>query len=368
MDKSKIVAYSLLAHINNSGSFISDLTEIFAPLVKRSLSQMNSLHGSIKGASILEIKNVIDENYKLDIPIPILRKLLKKISEEINTAENICFVLYGDDSFAIKDYIFIEYEDIIKRKEEEIEKVQNLFDDFKRVQKIPETHDVDVFAFIDQNKISISKYLSNRFRSLDDSDYSIEAQFINYFKKIPIVYESIRNIYLGSILSTYLEYKTSPVNQNIELLFDTNFIIGLLDLKTPESKHTCNKLLEIAKSQGYKLSILNITITEITHLLEKKAENFDKTFLAKKIDPEDIYNACDRRKLAKTDLQRIAQNINNTILEYGIFAVPNTDKYQNNAKFSKEFEKLRNLRNNDWSALHDATTIYYVREKEIKKK
>jgi hypothetical protein len=143
--------------------------------------------------------------------------------------------------------------------------------------------------------------------------------------------------------------------------------LGILDLNTPESTHTCRKIIEITKDQGYKLSILRDTIFETVSLLKAKVENFNTTFLQKKIFPEDVYNACDRRKLNSNDLERIADNLEKTISDYGIFVVFDTTKYKNIARHSKEFEILKKYRHSEISALHDATAIHYVREKRGKR-
>jgi hypothetical protein len=177
----------------------------------------------------------------------------------------------------------------------------------------------------------------------------------------------IKNIYLGSIISSYIEYQTKPININIELIFDTNFLISLLDLNTPESTHTCNKLVQISKSIGYNLKVLDITISETRNLLERRADNFNNAFLAKNIDPEDIYNACNRNNLNKTDLQNIADNLEEKFKLLDIDVIPHTDKYQKIARFSKEFEKLKSLRNNEFAALHDATVLTYVKDKRNNK-
>jgi hypothetical protein len=181
------------------------------------------------------------------------------------------------------------------------------------------------------------------------------------------VYEIIRKIYLGSILASYIEYKTENIQTNIELVFDTNFILGYFDLNTKESTLTCRKIIEITHIQGYKLSVLNDTIIETKSLLKAKAENFDTTFLQKKIYPEDIYNACERRKLNKADIERISDNLEKELNENGFYIVPDTSKYKNIAKRSSEYEFLKKVRNSEFSALHDAIAIHYVREKRKKR-
>ena len=92
---------------------------------------------------------------------------------------------------------------------------------------------------------------------------------MEYFRNIPGCYEVIRKIYLGSILSCYLsEYEPQDkMMSDVELLLDTNFIVSLLDLNTPESTTTCRQLLKIASSFGYSLRVLKETIKETTDLL-----------------------------------------------------------------------------------------------------
>lgn len=107
----------------------------------------------------------------------------------------------------------------------------------------------------------------------------------------------------------------------------------MLDLNTPESTTTCRQLLRIATSFGYALRVLKETIKETTDLLLRKAEYFDKSFLPKLINPEDIYNACERRNLSRSDLERIADNLEQILInEYNIIQIPYTTKYQNLAK------------------------------------
>lgn len=187
----------------------------------------------------------------------------------------------------------------------------------------------------------------------------------------PVGYEVIRKIYLGSILSCYLsEYEPQDkMMSDVELLLDTNFIVSLLDLNTPESTTTCRQLLKIASSFGYSLRVLKETIKETTDLLLKKAEYFDKSFLPKLINPEDIYKACERRNLNRNDLERIADNLENILVdEYSILQIPYTVKYQNLAKSSTEYAEFKKIRNTDFAALHDIMALYYVREKRGKKK
>ena len=371
MEASKVITYSLLAQIRNSGNFVNSSVEIFVPIVKYALYKLITQSGVYKGASITEISTWICQYFGLDFPPAVLEKILLKIGQEINTSEELKLQVYRDGSFWIKNYSFEEFNDIYETNRQQVELVQTMFKQFCDINDVKKDSYNTIFDFVNLNKLKISNYLANRDYSVNGSKFSIEAQFVEYFRNIPGCYEVIRKIYLGSILSCYLsEYEPKDkMMSDVELLLDTNFIVSLLDLNTPESTTTCRQLLKIASSFGYSLRVLKETIKETTDLLLKKAEYFDKSFLPKLINPEDIYKACERRNLNRNDLERIADNLENILVdEYSILQIPYTVKYQNLAKSSTEYAEFKKIRNTDFAALHDIMALYYVREKRGKKK
>jgi hypothetical protein len=364
MNKQKALTYSLLAHIRTTSSLVKGPLDIFVPLIKRVISKMNE-ENIFSGKSISEIKVYSDKLYNIDFPIPVIEKILKKIANEINTGENTYFQLYQDKSFAINGYFFTEFEEDVRKHKIEINNLEKLFQEFSQTTENDEFNKKSIFSFIEKNKHSLSKYLSNK-PYLNGEDYSVEAQFVDFFKNITPVYELIKEIYLGSILAGYIEFEPTSAKMNVELLLDTNFIIGLLDLNTPESTHTCKTLLKIASAQGYTCKILSDTIEEIKALLQAKSLYFNNSFLQKKINPEDIYNACERRNLTNVDLERISDNLEEELNKYKIFTIFDTRKLKNKAKYSDEYKLLKERRNSEKAALHDAAAITYVKDKRTK--
>ena len=188
------------------------------------------------------------------------------------------------------------------------------------------------------------------------------------FKSRPEVYNKLRDMYLGSILTSYLEFHPQNVKMDVELLLDTNFIISLLDLNTAESTKTCNTLISVCKNLGYSFTVLQDTIDEILSLLAYKSENLNAAIIAKAINKEDIYNACERRHLSSVDLDRLSDNLAETLTQTYKFSIkPHPESLRNKARYSKEYEILRKVRNTDKAALHDAMAIIYVREKRNNK-
>lgn len=221
----RVITYSLLAHIHNNGALVDGLIDIFIPLVKRAISMMNR-EGVQSDKSIITIKDYVDRLYDLDIPLPVMKSALVKVAGEINTPDKVIFEIYYDNSFMIKDYVFMDFEETIEEHKKGIKQVEVAFEEFCKINGVPKSNYKSIFDFIEKNKKSLSKYLVNVNNSFQQ-DFSVEAQFIQYFRPIRKIYDFIRRIYLGSILSSYLEYKTENLKTNVELLFDTNFIISL---------------------------------------------------------------------------------------------------------------------------------------------
>lgn len=357
----KAVAYSLLAHVKTSGTLADGPIDIFIPLVKKGLHFMNVNKGQYKGESIAEVRKIIEEHYAIDIPIPVLRSILQKIANEVNREGQKIFELYQDNSFWIKDYVFEDFDEHIEKSRKEIFVLQDMFKEFCKINNVEYNDNSCIIKFIEKNKVSISSYLAN-VKKINGNDFTIAALFVNYFREFPQIYSQIRNLYLGSMLTCYLDYEPTNVKMDVTLLLDTNFIVSLLDLNTEESTHTCNKLLEICLKLGYKFRVLKDTIEETKALLAFKSSNYDKEVITRYINKEDIYNACERRNLNSVDLDRISDNLEDELLQKAVIVIPHTDKLRNKAKLSNEYSTLKKYRNTDKAALHDAMALIYVKE------
>lgn len=360
----RALTYSLLAHINNSKGLANGQLDIFVPIVKKGLHFLCNQSQQPKGESIKEISEILLEKFGVEIPLPVLRNILKLIIKEINTDGKTLFTLNNDDSFWVHKYVFEDYDELIEQSKSELKNLQMLFDKFCEMNDVKQNN--GIIQFIEKNKISISTYLANK-SITNGHDCTIEAKFVDYFKNTSReVYDQIKNLYLGAILTSYLDYQPKEANMKVDLLFDTNFIISLIDLNTEESTKTCNKLLEIGKTIGYTFHVLSDTIEEAQALLRYKADNFNTSVIQKYVNREDVYNACNRHNYNKTDLERIADNLAKTIESKSITIIPYTDKLKNKARFSKEYSTLKQYRNTDKSALHDAMCIEYVKDKRQK--
>ncbi|RYE46753.1 MAG: hypothetical protein EOP48_21700, partial [Sphingobacteriales bacterium] len=282
----QVITYSFLSHIYNEGTISDNLEDIFIPIVKTGLAKMCA-SGIRKGKRLEEIKFFVDNDSGLDMPTPFLRKMLKNISQEVNTQEHQRFVLFGDDSFSINEYVFDEYHEEQVKREKEILSLEDIFQEFLKDEGITEYHS-SLYQFIERGKYSLGKYINTKYQN-DTEDKTLEARFVNFIRSVPQLYRVLQSVYIGSILSTYLEFQPQETTKKVELVLDTNFVISLLDLNTPESTTNCQKLLTLGEALGYSNSVLQITLKEIDNLLKAKIQNFTSSFLSGLVDPEDIY-------------------------------------------------------------------------------
>lgn len=360
----RAITYGFLAQTRNSAIMHNGPLEVFVPLIKKGMSRYCIITKRKGGESIKEIADIIEEEYAIEFPISVLRELLKRIEREINDRKLFC--LHNDDSFLLKSYMFLDFEEEIQLVGQEVKLIQDIYEQFCVVYEYDTNKCPSVIDFIDHNRMALSSYISGKSKN-KEIDYTVAAQFVDFCKKIPAIYQLLCNLYLGSVITCYLEFKPQEARMDVDLLLDTNFIISLLDLNTEESTKTCKKLMEITKSIGYTYHVLKDTIEETQSLLHFKSRIFNTDVIYKFINKEDVISACERLGYNDSDLDRIADNLEDTLLNMGIQIVYNTNHLDGKAKYSPEYSILKSKRNTPKAALHDAKAIYYVKDKRGKK-
>ncbi len=109
MKSVKVVAFSLLAHINDNTVGITSFDDIFIPIVKSALRELSD-RGVKHGASLSDIKDKVDERFSLDIPIPYLSSLLEKIANEYSAKGSDEITLHKDGSFLLNQFVAEDFE------------------------------------------------------------------------------------------------------------------------------------------------------------------------------------------------------------------------------------------------------------------
>jgi hypothetical protein len=355
-----LTTYALLGYLKETSSSKAAITELYTPLVQKALSDYAAEKGltEYKGKSLEEISQKVKLIFDIEIPLPILAKIMEAICKDIDDPN--VFALYNDGAFIIKSYVFNDIDDIIEQGKNNIEKlsedyrtycVENGYQfDFDELKKFILTQQIELFTNKQSNLLDVNyfvpKYVSERITN--DSIFRIMS-----------------SIYLGSIIAAYLEQNITKKVTDAELLLDTNFFISLIDLNTEDAHHTCNQLFSLCKQLGYRFTILNSTVNQIRVLLSNRINDFASRDFIGSVRCADVFNACIRKNLDKTGLERIKDNIQRLIEEKGIVIVHDAQIKDliEKAKRSQEYKELYKRRGNADSALNDTVAKFYVENK-----
>jgi len=362
LEKNRIVAYSFLAHINDNTSEIKDLTALYEPLVTRAIVFLFN-EGCRRGV-LNDIKEVVDNLYGIDIPYPYLEKVLNRVADNNKNNDKYDFILHHDKSFRISRCGLPGYGEVVKKQESDIAWLEKQYTSFLEVHGLNSDGSASLFEFLDHNRVELSGYMSGRSEQVDLSEYTIQAEFVNTLEYSSREYDVIRKIYLGSIVVSYLEMEVEPSScTDMELLLDTSFLVGLFDLASSESYHTCSAVVSMAKSLGYTLSVMDITIEETESLLRRIGRDLATSVFAK-CSPETIESACDRRDLSRTDLERLAGKVRSIVLEEHKFKeIKISSEFRQRASESSIYRHTIDRAVNPAGAPHDGIAFFYVTEK-----
>lgn len=359
MEDKLLMTYALLSHLkethkSDSGSLI----KIFEPIVEKAIIEYAKEKGTstVMGKSITEIQVKIKEFFGIEIPVGVLTIILNQISKEIND-ENI-FVFHKYGSFIIKAFVFSELDEDIRIEQSNIEELQADYKNYCSLYNY-EYNFKELRDFILALKIDL---FTDKNSDVLDVNFSI-PKYIKLKLNDNKIFKIISDIYLGSLLSSYLEMRINTPVTKTELLLDTNFFISLIDFNTEEAFLTCTQLFNLCKTMGFRCSILYSTVAQIKILLNSRIQDFANKELGF-IKESDIFGACLRKNIDKTQLERIKDNIDTTIrnMNIEVIAEPRIIKIIDEAKKSKMYQELRVIRGNNTSALNDTVAHFYVKK------
>jgi hypothetical protein len=359
-----IITYALLGYLKETSSSQAPITELYIPIVKKALSEFakEKKLTEIKGSSMSEIQLKIKSIFEIEMPIPILSSIMKNIANEIND-ENV-FAFYGDNSFIVKCFSFEDIDELVRQENQNIDRLEqdyseyckklNVKFDFDELKKFILAQQIDLFT---ENK---AEYL--------DTNYYV-AKYINDKIKDDEILKIITNIYLGSIVSSYLELNITQKVTESELLLDTNFFISLMDLNTEDAHYTCKQLFDLCNHLGFRFTILSSTLNQIRVLLGNRINDFASKEYIGTVRCADIFTACIRRHIDKTELETIRDSIYSKLNELGVVIIQDAQIKDliEKAKKLPEYKNLIKIRhNNEESALNDCVARLYVESKRGK--
>lgn len=370
MNDNVLTSYSFLAALSENETDI--YKTVYLPLFKRAISsyaakKSSKVSNSIQGTDI-DIQSIILEEYGIEVPILIVRKLIKAVGTSLSKKERNMFKFdFFEDgkAFQFTNYNYFSTEEIYDRERRNAQALQQAFEDYLKSENLSEKNIPSFSQFIDKNKCNLSSFFSRKNCLIHDVEGSFMAH-VNFLQHIEggyhYLYQTAERIYLGSVIASFLETGVdleSKMDDNIIYYLDTQIVLEALDLQKAEDTLPTQELLKLIRATGGKIRLLDITINEIHKIIELAINNYSKSHPTTTVN-----EACVRIGKNKTWLISINGKLESFIkaeLQVDIDGILET-KMSLYSK-SEDVNLLKQTRMHKSTAIHDVAAYLHVRDR-----
>ena len=370
MNDNVLTSYSFLAALSENETDI--YKTVYLPLFKRAISsyaakKSSKVSNSIQGTDI-DIQSIILEEYGIEVPILIVRKLIKAVGTSLSKKERNIFkfdIFEDGKAFQFTNYNYFSTEEIYDRERRNAQALQQAFEDYLKSENLSEKNIPSFSQFIDKNKCNLSSFFSGKNGLIHDVEGSFMAH-VNFLQHIEggyhYLYQTAERIYLGSVIASFLETGVdleSKMDNNIIYYLDTQIVLEALDLQKAEDTLPTQELLKLIRATGGKIRLLDITINEIHKIIELAINNYSKSHPTTTVN-----EACVRIGKNKTWLISINGKLESFIkaeLQVDIDGILET-KMSLYSK-SEDVNLLKQPRIHKSTAIHDVAAYLHVRDR-----
>ncbi len=370
MNDNVLTSYSFLAALSENETDI--YKTVYLPLFKRAISsyaakKSSKVSNSIQGTDI-DIQSIILEEYGIEVPILIVRKLIKAVGTSLSKKERNIFkfdTFEDGKAFQFTNYNYFSTEEIYDRERRNAQALQQAFEDYLKSENLSEKNIPSFSQFIDKNKCNLSSFFSGKNCLIHDVEGSFMAH-VNFLQHIEggyhYLYQTAERIYLGSVIASFLETGVdleSKIDDNIIYYLDTQIVLEALDLQKAEDTLPTQELLKLIRATGGKIRLLDITINEIHKIIELAINNYSKSHPTTTVN-----EACVRIGKNKTWLISINGKLESFIkaeLQVDIDGILET-KMSLYSK-SEDVNLLKQTRIHKSTAIHDVAAYLHVRDR-----
>lgn len=370
MNDNVLTSYSFLAALSENETDI--YKTVYLPLFKRAISSYAAKKSSKESNSIqgtdIDIQSIILEEYGIEVPILIVRKLIKAVGTSLSKKERNIFkfdTFEDGKAFQFTNYNYFSTEEIYDRERRNAQALQQAFEDYLKSENLSEKNIPSFSQFIDKNKCNLSSFFSGKNCLIHDVEGSFMAH-ANFLQHIEggyhYLYQTAERIYLGSVIASFLETGVdleSKIDDNIIYYLDTQIVLEALDLQKAEDTLPTQELLKLIRATGGKIRLLDITINEIHKIIELAINNYSKSHPTTTVN-----EACVRIGKNKTWLISINGKLESFIkaeLQVDIDGILETK--MNLYSRSEDVNLLKQTRIHKSTAIHDVAAYLHVRDR-----
>lgn len=370
MNDNVLTSYSFLAALSENETDI--YKTVYLPLFKRAISSYAAKKSSKESNSIqgtdIDIQSIILEEYGIEVPILIVRKLIKAVGTSLSKKERNIFkfdTFEDGKAFQFTNYNYFSTEEIYDRERRNAQALQQAFEDYLKSENLSEKNIPSFSQFIDKNKCNLSSFFSGKNCLIHDVEGSFMAH-VNFLQHIEggyhYLYQTAERIYLGSVIASFLETGVdleSKIDDNIIYYLDTQIVLEALDLQKAEDTLPTQELLKLIRATGGKIRLLDITINEIHKIIELAINNYSKSHPTTTVN-----EACVRIGKNKTWLISINGKLESFIkaeLQVDIDGILETK--MNLYSRPEDVNLLKQTRIHKSTAIHDVAAYLHVRDR-----
>lgn len=370
MNDNVLTSYSFLAALSENETDI--YKTVYLPLFKRAISSYAAKKSSKESNSIqgtdIDIQSIILEEYGIEVPILIVRKLIKAVGTSLSKKERNIFkfdTFEDGKAFQFTNYNYFSTEEIYDRERRNAQALQQAFEDYLKSENLSNKNIPSFSQFIDKNKCNLSSFFSGKNCLIHDVEGSFMAH-VNFLQHIEggyhYLYQTAERIYLGSVIASFLETGVdleSKIDDNIIYYLDTQIVLEALDLQKAEDTLPTQELLKLIRATGGKIRLLDITINEIHKIIELAINNYSKSHPTTTVN-----EACVRIGKNKTWLISINGKLESFIkaeLQVDIDGILETK--MNLYSRSEDVNLLKQTRIHKSTAIHDVAAYLHVRDR-----
>lgn len=368
MSEQLLTTYSFFAALTENSTDI--YRTVYIPICKRALSLYAKKESR---GSDQDIRNIISDEYGINVPLLIIRKLIKSVVNDLSRKDKSKFDFQIVESgnnffFSFKSFSFSNIENSYEAERRKTNALQQAFETFTK-ESGDKVENIPTFSeFINKNKNRISSFLSGRVSdiiNINDSARSFlpHVRFLQYIEQYnDVLYSTTKQIFIGSVIASYLESELdldAKMERGTSYYLDTQIVLELLDLQRSEDTLPTKELVNLIHETGGNVRIMSITLEEIRTSIENAIHSYDR-----KAPTSTINEACERLKKNKTWLINLNGKLEEILTkDYKINIDKVSDNYINEISVSDDAKILKEIRYKKNTALHDVVAYMFVREK-----
>lgn len=335
-----------------------DYIDTFCPFILKIINENKKIR-------VQKLQGLVYEKFNILIPENTLKTILIRAKKRKLIDEN--------EQLTLEGLIYVE---AIEKTKDVDRKINELLEDLKGFigDKRLSTDQVSslLFGFINKNLNNIVEYCyffneeETKLKTKNRSEH--DKSIIEYFqicdKRKPQLWETLKDIVLGSIISISpcaIDINVAKKKfRNVTIYMDSNFLFSILNLHPSEFCRPAKELLNFLKKFNFKLKVFDFTLQEINRVLNNAI--LERKKYIKGIRINSIYSVVTEKELSEIDIINKIREIPQELEDLDIKIEITNINVMDYTPTKEDFEVLKEYKDigSHYSINHDIVAIKQI--------